>query len=232
LCSLAAQHDWDIVQLDIVGAFTTAPLDAPEYVFLPDDWRDRYRGKVMKITKALYGFCFSPKVFHRHLKKTMGSLAFGTANGDGSVFIKRDHLGVCIVAAWVDDLTVFGDTAAVEKFRIADVENGGFHVKDYGMPTSILGTEIRRDRVNRTIHLTQSLFVRALGQRFNIPDPSRATPFPAGAKLPDYDPALPDGDSSELRSLIGSLGYQRYSTRRRFPCQGTLEAYGSVQRSS
>jgi hypothetical protein len=122
--------------------------------------------------------------------------------------------GTGIVAAWVDDLTVFGDTPAVEVPRsntfarkIADVDNGGFHVKDYGMPTSILGTEIRRrrDRANKTSKLTQSLFVRTLAQRLNIPSTAPDTPFPTGTtgSLPEYDPNLPAGDTSELRSLIG-----------------------------
>jgi hypothetical protein len=81
LCSLAAQYDWDIVQLDIVGAITTAPLDKPQYVQLPDDWKDRYPGKVMKISKALYGFKFSPQVFHKHLCSTMGSFQSMRADG-------------------------------------------------------------------------------------------------------------------------------------------------------
>ena len=215
LCSLAAQYDWDIVQLDIVGAFTTAPLDKPQYVQLPDDWKDRYPGKVMKISKALYGFKFSPQVFHRHLCSAMRNFQCLRADGDGSVFIRRDELGVCIVAAWVDDLTVFGDTAAVNRFRqqISDVEHGGFHVKDYGPPTSILGLEIQRDRTARTLQLTQTLFVQTMAQRFDIPHVKPTTPFPAGARLPDFDEQLPVADSSVLRSLVGSMLWVTNSTR-------------------
>jgi hypothetical protein len=71
------------------------------------------------------------------------------------------------------------------------------------MPTSILGTEIRRDRANKTSKLTQSLFVRTLAQRLNIPSTAPDTTFPTGTSLPEYDPNLPAGDTSELRSLIG-----------------------------
>jgi hypothetical protein len=100
----------------------------PQYAQLPDDWKDRYPGKVIKISKALYGSKFSPQVFHKHLCSTMGNFQCMRADGDGSVLIRREELGVCIVAAWVDDLTVFGDTAAVNRFRqqISDVEHGGF----------------------------------------------------------------------------------------------------------
>jgi hypothetical protein len=88
------------------------------------------------------------------------------------------------------------------------------------MPTSILGTEIRRDRANKTSKLTQSLFVRTLrlAQRLNIPSTAPDTTFPTGTSLPEYDPNLPAGDTSELRSLIG----QACKSGPQFPTPGRV----------
>ena len=219
LCSLAAQHDWDIVQIDINNAFVTAPLESPEYVLLPDDWKLKYPGKVMKVSTALYGFTFSPRVFYRHLSKTFlaqtKQFGFRRSDGDGSVYVRRDELGTCIVAVWVDDLTIFGDPPAVAQFRkaIADVENGGFQVRDYGEPTSILGLELRRDRAQRLLQLTQTLFIETLAERFGIPTESPRTPFPINAKVPDFDPQLPEADATQLRALVGSLLWVTNHTR-------------------
>ena len=85
-----------------------------------------------------------------------------------------------------------------------------------GAATVYLGMEICRDRVARTLVLTQRRYMEQLLMRHGLTDAKpRTMPFPPGARLLSAgieEPALPDGSSS-YRALVGELMFLATSTR-------------------
>ena len=104
----------------------------------------------------------------------------------------------------------------MQQFRkaINKAEGGQFKVRDYGEPTAFLELEIERNRAARSLLLHQQQYVRSMVERYDIdvthPVP---TPFALGVKLPAYDPEMATVDSTEYRSIVGSLQYAAVGSR-------------------
>ncbi len=215
-CAYAAKHDLEMAHIDINNAFCTAPLETPQYVELPDDLGKDYPDQVCKVTKALYGFDFSPRAFNQHLDKFMRSQGCLPQDADPCLYVRSNELGRLYVLWWVDAAIIIGDGPAVQQFRkaINKAEGGQFKVRDYGEPTAFLGLEIERNRAARSLLLHQQQYIRSMVERYDIdvthPVP---TPFALGVKLPAYDPEMATVDSTEYRSIVGSLQYAAVDSR-------------------
>ncbi|CAI7839917.1 unnamed protein product [Closterium sp. NIES-53] len=137
---------------------------------------------------------------------TLASLGFAPSTADPSLFLRTDTtLPPFYVLVYVDDL-VFA-TADTEALAHVKSELQKRHTcTDLGELTSYLGLWITRDRVQRTITLTQSHMVQQVLQRFGFTYSSpQSTPLPTGHSL-----SAPPSDSC---GLVGCLMYLMTCTR-------------------
>jgi hypothetical protein len=95
---LAARHNWDLLKLDVGGAFLCATMDESEEVFMVLDkqlsqmcgnWIPgaseylRYDGKlVVKVNKAMYGLIQFTKLWYKELSGYLASKGFTICKSD------------------------------------------------------------------------------------------------------------------------------------------------------
>ena len=169
LCALAAQHDWEIHQMDVVSAFLNGVLEETVYMEQPEgfvipgkeDW-------VCKLSKSLYGLKQAGRTWYQKidvtLKQTHGFSALST---DQCVYIRKDKTSLIIIALYVDDLLIFSNSIpALTSFK--QTLTTEFAMQDLGEASLILGIEISRNRAARTLSLSQSGYVRDLLKRHDM----------------------------------------------------------------
>jgi len=72
------------------------------------------------------------------------------------------------IICYVDDLILRGPSSEISAFK-ADFTKI-YEIRDYGEPESFLGMEVTRDRVKRTIKLTQTQYIEQMAKRFGMLD--------------------------------------------------------------
>ena len=64
LLALAVEHNFILYGLDIYGAFITAEIDEPVYIYLPKGLPTKHgAGRIWRLKKTLYGLKRSPRAF-------------------------------------------------------------------------------------------------------------------------------------------------------------------------
>ena len=170
LLTLAAQRDWEIHQVDVVGAYLNADLEDEVYMEVPDGiLSDGDRTKVCRLRKGLYGLKQAGKRWYDKMALTFVSLGFSVSKLDQSVFIRTDGKETVHVPVSTDDMVVMGSSrAAVEKVK-TELKHF-FEITDQGELSWLLGFEVRRDRAARMISLNQKAYIEALARRFGLTD--------------------------------------------------------------
>ena len=85
---------------------------------------------------------------------------------DPCLYIRRDDQGVSYLLAYVDDICYLGCEAHREEFihnvNIETNPTHGFKIRDYGVPTSVLGMEIKRNIAGKTLDLAHSDYLHTI----------------------------------------------------------------------
>ncbi len=90
----------------------------------------------------------------------MRGYGFKAADADPCLYVKgsEENDDILIVVIWVDDLIITGSNVkTVADFKRAISRR--FKMKDLGALRWILGMEIRRDRPNRRIEISQEAYI-------------------------------------------------------------------------
>jgi Reverse transcriptase (RNA-dependent DNA polymerase) len=217
LCALAAQHDWEIHQMDVVSAFLNGVLEETVYMEQPEgfvipgkeDW-------VCKLSKSLYGLKQAGRTWYQKidvtLKQTHGFSALST---DQCVYIRKDMASLIIIALYVDDLLIFSNSIpALTSFK--QTLTTEFAMQDLGEASLILGIEISRNRAARTLSLSQSGYVRDLLKRHDMGECNAVlTPVEKGVvqrkSVEDYVAAAEM--TKRYQSIVGAVMYAMCCTR-------------------
>lgn len=167
LIAMAAEHNWDIRQVDIVQAFLYADVQEELYVKLPDGYG--------RLRKALYGLVQAPRNWNDQLVQTLLAMGFERYVGDPCVLRKLDANGnvELLLIVWVDDILVTGnkDTHVMQEF--INKLGQRYKVKDLGRADVFLGIKITWSEDGELITMSQRDYINTIMQRF----------FPEGAGL-------------------------------------------------
>lgn len=213
--SIAAIKDWELHQMDVFTAFLQSPVDEEIYVEQPHGY-EQYgaSGKplVCKILKSLYGLRQAPRNWHKVIDDWLRQYGLKPSGADPCVYVVILSNGdILVVVLYVDDLLIAGNNAeAVERFK-RDIAKK-FKMTDLGNLRWLLGMEVRRNRENRVIEVSQAAYIDRVLERFGMADCKPVT-TPAEGILPrltEEQGGVSDGD---YRSLVGSLLYAAMVTR-------------------
>ena len=97
-CFLVAKFDLETLQLDAVIAFVHADLDESVYMRMPPGFSEQ--GKVLTLTKALYGLQRSPLLWQQKLTDEMKKLGFEEIPQEPCI-VQKDGI-ICFF--YVDDI--------------------------------------------------------------------------------------------------------------------------------
>ena len=226
LLALAAKNDWDIWQGDAPTAFMQPKIDTEIYV-TPTDMmrhfspqlreleRKHGRGQVAaRVLKGLPGIPQGSRLWNQLMHKLLSSLKLVRSQVDFGLY----HLpGYSIyLLIWVDDIFLFAaKDNAIKVDEIWKILQDKIGIEDKQPIEDCLGVDVKRDRPNRRIFLSQEKSIRKLQTKLGLGElkGAAATPMDDKVKLSKEDCPTPEEartmseEQSSYRSMVASLIY-------------------------
>jgi len=217
--TVAAQHDWEIHQVDIRSAYLHAEVKEDIYMRAPLGYlKPEDKGKVLKLLRSLYGLKQAGFEWSEELAKVFLTIGFTRSQVDQAIYYKKSADEHMVITVSVDDMAVtLKHLAHIERFKSQLHEY--FKISDLGELSWLLGLKVERKRVERTITLSQKAYVKTVLERFHLEDVKATTiPMNTGTVLStDQSPAthteFNDMHNVPYQHGIGSLMYAATSTR-------------------
>jgi hypothetical protein len=221
-------HDKDVkfVQYDIRAAYLTAPMKRDAYVRVPAYFDQRYKGKVAKLQKALYGGKDSGRTYFDYFTEFhINNLGFKAVHNDRCFLVlERDDGSFIKLAYHVDDVAVAHKGDALWEWYVLRMhEQFEFEVQPLsyflglnfefgecpqsGARTCYVHQAQQIDKALRDLGMHNANFEHARTPTTNNTQPSLA-------ELPT-DPALAKSemDAFPLQAAIAHLGWLYQNTR-------------------
>ena len=134
LFAIAAHHDLDIEQLDVVTAFLYGVIDQLIYVQMPKGYEKA--GMICKLNKALYGLKQSPRLWYERLSEfLLTKLGLSKLHADHSIFSSSAGIRGPIGTSFVDDLNIIGPKGSPMISEVKKQLNIAFKMVDMGSTT-------------------------------------------------------------------------------------------------
>ena len=210
LLHIAASEDREMRHIDVAGAYLESPMDTTIYMQLPLDMTG---GKVVvvKLLKSIYGLKQSGDLWNKRLDGILKGLGFSRSTSDPCVYFKSTTPGgprmyLCV---YVDDILVISSTnSEIDDFESA-FKTCVTRIKS-GPVVRYVGVDIKRDRENRLITLSQAPYLHELlrSEGMSGCKPKRN---PASALRNLHD--APRGEADDMRPLAGKIRYVVDHTR-------------------
>lgn len=206
--------DWDMIQLDVVGAFLYGYLDEEIYLSQPEGFIDQnHPDHVWKLNSSLYGLKQSARQWHQCLSDQLKAIGFQAAQVDLSLHIlKQNNVIVSMILVHVDDILLAGTNKSI-KF-VESILNKKFKLTQNKDVSQFLSFDITWDRKNKTFTMNQASYVNDLVETHHLEDARRVS-TPCDHMFRDLkkndDPTLVT--DRPYCSLIGALMWLSNGTR-------------------
>lgn len=216
ILSIAASENMEISHFDVQTAFLHGVLEECIYMQQPEGYSTNKNNEVCKLQRSLYGLKQASRVWNRCFVDFVLENKLVQLQTDSCVFIKKEDNKVCLIMAlYVDD----GILCTTDKKTMVEMLN---KLKSRFLITimdaeCILGIKIERDRVNRTITLSQSYYISRIIDRFGLTNAKDAS-TPVGYNQVLCKNGATDGKmhatvNVPYREAIGSIMYLMLGTR-------------------
>jgi hypothetical protein len=219
LLALAAHHDLEIHQMDVKSAYLNGDLNEDIYMRQPPGFQVKGKeGLVCKLQKSLYGLKQAGRQWNSKIDSTLLSLSFTRLEADHCIYVYQDGQVVIFIILYVDDLILISNALS----RLVALKRSLsqlYQMKDLGEAEYILGIQIVRDRANRTLHISQTGYIKTILERFGMADCKPAsTPMDCGRKLSKADCPVTDTEREAVKvipyqSAVGAIMYCMLGTR-------------------
>ena len=219
ILALATRFDWEVECFNFNSAYLNGELEDTEEIYMeqPPGYDEGSKDFVKRLRKALYGLKQAGCRWYDTFKHKLADLGFCTSATDPRVFYARIRGNILIVAAHVDDCAMTGNSGKLITVYKAKL-NDKFPLMDLGPIHSLLGIEVIRNRLARTISLSQSAYINSILSRFSLTDAKLyATPMVPSAFYSKRDSPSSPSDIACMRKIpyreaIGSLMYAAVAT--------------------
>lgn len=220
ICALAAKYDLELDQMDVSTAYLNSVLDEDIYLS-PLVGVPIADGFCWKLKRSIYGLKQAGHTWNRTLDKALIDIGFQCLDAETCLYVFRSETReVCFLVVYVDDLLLAASTKSFMR-EIKAKLTGKFKMRDLGAASFLLGIEIKRNRTNRTISLSQGQYIDKVLEHCGMQDcnPSQ-TPMATHPHITSDDPedntvhqTLTIGTKSVLYpTIIGSLMYAMLGT--------------------
>lgn len=201
-----------IVQMDVKTAFLNGTLIENIYMRQPEGFTVD-ENKVCKLKKSIYGLKQAAMVWNTEIDNHLKSLGFINLSTDTCIYKRKTVLDEMFIILYVDDLIVIGtDEKCLHEF--GENLKQKFELKILPNLDQFLGINIKWDKTNNVIELSQERYIVELLERFNFNDcKSVKTPFECNVKFELTSEKQSNGFITKYQSAIGSLNYLVTCTR-------------------
>ena len=208
IIALAAEHKWNLTQMDVKTAFLNGELEEDIYMLPPEGHES---DKLLKLKKGLYGLKQAPRQWNKKLVQFLvHKLMFTQSESDECLFIYRKGKDLLIMAVYVDDLIMADNNPKLRK-EIADALKKEYEMDDIGKLEWFLGIRVQYEEDG--IWLKQDAYAETVAKRFNLTE-SKGTDIPStpGMNLTKQDCPTTVKDKVEMstvpyQSAVGSVLY-------------------------
>ena len=223
---LAAVRDYEISAIDISTAFLYGDIDNDACFMAMPEGLPRYDAEgyelVCHLLKSIYGLRQAPRVWFNHFLASLIAFGFVQSKVDPCLFIYNDDKNGVVMYGllWVDDLVILTNNTEVRNTLVTFLrDTRKYKLTDKGTADWLLGIALTRDRPNRTITLSQQLYIQTVLERFRVyMDASNARSYdvPALDEISSFSQSQcpAEGSAEHLRmqplhhvymSIIGAL---------------------------
>jgi hypothetical protein len=219
--AVAAREDWEIQQMDIKSAYLNGEFEDGEVIYMRQPPLHPKLGSehlVARLLKPIYGLKQAGRRWYQKLTTILKEIGFTRCEIDHAVFYRHDAAGNAVLVIHVDDVTSAATTIAIcleIKEKLKDV----LELTDLGDIHWLLGIEIKWDREEQSISLTQRSYIDAIIRRFGLEDAKAvATPMEPNAQYSRTQCPATTLEYAKMkdvpyREAIGSLMYAAIATR-------------------
>jgi hypothetical protein len=205
LLALAAHEGWRVHHMDVKSAFLNGDLREEVYVSQPPGFIiGNDDGKVLRLSKALYGLRQAPRAWNAKLDSSMVSLGFQRSSSEHGIYTRSSGAARLVVGVYVDDLIISGASSdTITEFKRDMMRL--FSMSDLGLLTYYLGIEVNQTKAGIT--LCQSAYAGKLLERSGLGACNSSTlPMEPRLKL-SRSSTTPTVDATAYRRIIGGLRY-------------------------
>lgn len=159
------------------------------FITQPDGYQDG-TNRVGELDKAIYGLHQSALAWYDHSNEELQAMDFQPSPSDPCLYKRRTNNGKYqYILVYVDDYTVVAST----KLEIDSIFD------------DLLGVKFTRDRLSRSIVMSQGAAIKKVLTRFGLMN-SSPKPTPEVPNLEDLwaDDSKPNVNESTYRSMVGS----------------------------
>ena len=214
LIALAVQFDWELDQMDVVGAYLNATLPDDEVLYMdPIPGLHDGSNKVHRVVKSLYGLKQAGRAWNTALNDFLTMRGYQRLNADHCAYMRTTGHDFTILAVHVDDMAILAPNRQVMDAAKQEISSK-FPCKDLSLMRRMVGLEVHRNRGSKTIHLSQGLYIRKVLARFgmNSANPTH-TPLLTNENLTKMEDLPTLCNDEPYAELVGSLMYAAVGSR-------------------
>ena len=223
IIAMANRLDMELHQVDIKGAYLNGVLNEDEVLYMahPPGYKVPGAGtRVLRLVKTLYGLKQSGRRWYQKLRSIFLSLNFSQCKVDQAVFFKWDRRKheLTIIAVHVDDCTMTATTIQLIH-DLKDSLRQHVEVTDLGELHWMLSLEVQRDRVGRTIHISQRAYIDAILRHYHFDKLKLlSTPMDIQVRLTSEQSPRDAAEFAAMRNVpyreaVGALNWAALTTR-------------------
>ncbi|KAA6409398.1 MAG: hypothetical protein FRX48_06951 [Lasallia pustulata] len=214
ILGVTAAKGYYIEQMDIVTALLYRPLEEEVYVEQPTGFSAKGKEElVCLLNKALYRLKQSPRIWYKTISTTLKGLGFQRSEYNHGLFI--NHKKPAYITLYVNDIHLIGPDKEYINLVKANMASH-YKIKDLGPTVSYLGLEISRNQANRTLTISQKLYIKSVLEAHGMADCKPAlTPMETGIVLQrsDEEYTLSQDFTTRYQSMLGSIIYIMLQTQ-------------------
>ena len=213
----ATMLDLEVHQMDVCTAFLNGTLDEEIYMRQPEGFIDANKpDDACRLLKSLYGLKQAGRVWYILLHTFLTKHGFVRCHKEYCIYILRDGETFTIIAVYVDELTL-ASSCPIQLTRVKRALSQEFKMKDLGEVEYLLKIEIKRDRRQKSMTLSQRKYTNDILRRFDMKDAAPVlTPQVTGLTLEPETTMTPDDVKAQpykYPELVGALLHLARGTR-------------------
>lgn len=163
--AIAAIEDMEIVQFDVKTAFLNGDLNETIYMKIPEGIEHK-SNMVCRLKRSLYGLKQASRAWNSKFVRFLNQCGLKQSKADPCVFYGRIDDNEVIVLLYVDDGLILSHRKETIDLIVKRL-NDEFRIT-LGSGEYYVGMEIKRDRKNRTITITQASYIRKMIEKFGM----------------------------------------------------------------
>ena len=215
--AIVNKYNLELHQMDVKTAFLNGELDKDIYMKIPEgvegDPEVRNK-KLLKLLRTIYGIKISSNKWNEKLSFEVAKLGLEREVNEPCLFTWRKEGKIVFMLLYVDDMLIggnFPEKILEIKTRLSSI----FRMKDLGEPRLFLGMEIKRDRENQILTITQTEYVEKVLERFKMQEcnPQKSPMVTSQVQKRKLTKNLENTPKIPFREAIGSLLYLAGGTR-------------------